>query len=90
MKRKKLAGRHRSALRDTGIRAAVSSLTDTGVRVSLSKVRHCPHSRPPGTMRVRCRGIGGMRVVLYGVDILCEAVLYGTEQCRDDCTKWGD
>lgn len=79
MKIENLAGRHRSVLKDPAIYATVSKLTDADVRVAFGKVRHSSHARPKGSLRIKREEPGGTKVVLYGVEVLVEAVLYGTD-----------
>lgn len=76
-----IAGRHKSvASNDRKVREAINKLVGMGRRITLSKVRHVAHSKLPGSIRVRSAQLGehrgGQRIVIYGNDVLVEAVVY--------------
>jgi hypothetical protein len=71
-----LIGRHRNAVRQADVRAAIAAI-EREARISsfaIGKIRRVKHRRTPGTVEVKGITPTGLRVVVYARNIIVEGI----------------
>ncbi len=71
-----LVGRHRNAVRQADVRAAIQAVErETCISsFAIGKVRRVKHGRAPGTVELRAITPSGMRLIAYVAGVIVEGV----------------